>query len=44
MANTLTPGPLQLDGLYPYEPNEILPVIFATLIGISLLFHTYQNL
>jgi hypothetical protein len=44
MANTSTLGSLQLDGLYPYEPNEILPVVFGTLIGISLLIHTYQNL
>lgn len=34
----------QPDSLYPYSPSHALPAVFATLIGISLLIHVYQNL
>ena len=30
--------------LYPYKPTEILPIIFAAVIAVSLAAHTYQNL
>ena len=29
--------------LYPYTPSTILPIVFAALVGISLVAHTIQN-
>ncbi|EED17352.1 RTA1 domain protein, putative [Talaromyces stipitatus ATCC 10500] len=29
--------------LYPYHPSHVLPIVFAVLIGISLVMHIYQN-
>ena len=29
---------------YPYDPSHALPIVFAVLIGISFLIHTWQNL
>jgi hypothetical protein len=29
---------------YPYNPSHVLPIVFAVLVGSSLLFHIYQNL
>ncbi|OKL60942.1 hypothetical protein UA08_03717 [Talaromyces atroroseus] len=31
------------DGLYPYHPSHVLPAVFSALIGISFLWHIYQN-
>ncbi|EXJ88203.1 hypothetical protein A1O1_05133 [Capronia coronata CBS 617.96] len=30
--------------LYPYNPSHVLPIIFATLVGLSLLLYVFQNL
>jgi hypothetical protein len=30
--------------IYAYEPSHILPAVFATLIGLSLVLHIIQNL
>jgi hypothetical protein len=32
------------DSVYLYQPNRVLPIVFAVLIGISLTIHIYQNL
>ncbi|OJJ31908.1 hypothetical protein ASPWEDRAFT_745352 [Aspergillus wentii DTO 134E9] len=32
-----------MSSLYPYTPSHVLPVVFAILVGISLLLHVYQN-
>ena len=29
--------------LFVYDPSHILPALFAGLVGLSLLVHTYQN-
>ena len=29
---------------YPYTPSEILPIVAAVLVGLSLLGHIWQNL
>jgi len=28
----------------PYQPNKVLPIVFAVLIALSLLTHAFQNL
>lgn len=40
MADSSYPHP---DNIYPYKPSEILPIVFAVLIAISLVVHTIQN-
>lgn len=32
------------NSLYLYKPSHVLPAVFAALVGISLLMHTWQNL
>ncbi|KAH8598412.1 RTA1 like protein-domain-containing protein [Bisporella sp. PMI_857] len=32
-----------IESYYVYKPSEILPVVFAVLLGISLAVHTWQN-
>jgi hypothetical protein len=29
---------------YAYNPSHVLPAVFAALVGISLIIHTWQNL
>ncbi|PGH27723.1 hypothetical protein AJ80_00510 [Polytolypa hystricis UAMH7299] len=33
----------EITSYYPYEPNHVLPAIFAALVGMSLLIHVWQN-
>ncbi len=44
MSEALSSRSVQTVGLYPYQPNKVLPIIFAALIAFSLALHTYQNL
>ncbi|TVY51663.1 Protein RTM1 [Lachnellula cervina] len=32
-----------LRALTPYQPNKVLPIVFAVLIALSLSIHTFQN-
>jgi hypothetical protein len=31
-------------GYYLYKPSHILPAVFAALVAISLILHTFQNM
>lgn len=30
--------------LFGYEPNTVLPIVLAVIIGVSLVIHIFQNL
>ncbi|KAK2760764.1 hypothetical protein FQN54_002000 [Arachnomyces sp. PD_36] len=30
-------------GFFEYDPSHILPAVFAALVGLSMVFHVYQN-
>ena len=32
------------ESVYLYQPSHALPIVFAVLVGLSLLAHIYQNL
>lgn len=31
------------ESIYLYNPSHILPAVFAAIVGLSLLFHVFQN-
>lgn len=35
---------VSLHGLFTYNPSHVLPIVFAVLIGMSLVGHIFQNL